>query len=751
MKQRVGGCDTLIGLSLVSWVAGAMVLAAAAAGPAVVAAAVTSADDICAPAADPCVVAQPFDVAPAAVLDFGERAVEFVAGGSLNIGSGTVTLRCGALRTSVAGAVVIDARSSTGGASEGGTLIVEVVGHCSRDPGKRCLRDLGCDLGSCTQGHCKADPSRPCSVPADCDLGSCVADAATLELDGHIRASADTPGTVQITAAGDVTVTGKISAFSTDPDSDGGQIDVESGKGNLTFEGRIDAHGGRLSTGGAVSLNAGRSLTVAGDVVATGGDFGGDTIDLEAGEDLTISGLVDCSATVAAGDGGAIDVMAGRDLLVAATADLRASGHADAEGFAGFGGDITLDAGRYLTVEAGARMEADGARPDGDGGFIDLFADGDLVVAGQLLARSRGAQGGGGEISLDGCGITVANGARLENKGDGGDNLITAHDRLLVEPGSTIVADALTGSNTIEYRRSDRPPVLAGTIEPPADVSLNSELVPCATCGNAVIEGGESCDDGGTAGGDGCSSDCQLETCIAQTPGYPSVPICDDGDGCTRDVCDPATGNCVNIFSCDDEIPCTVDSCDSSGQCVHDPDHAACDDGNPCTQDVCNTSSGCVHAPALGPCDDGISCTSGDSCSGGRCVGTPDCPAGQICSAELDRCIDPSTTTTLPPAVCGNGLVESGEECDDGDTAFTVGDYCTATCRLVGCGDPDGSGLPSASDALFVLRVAVGLDSCHPCVCDVDGSGPPVTASDALRLLRRAVGQPVQIDCVACP
>ncbi len=35
--------------------------------------------------------------------------------------------------------------------------------------------------------------------------------------------------------------------------------------------------------------------------------------------------------------------------------------------------------------------------------------------------------------------------------------------------------------------------------------------------------------------------------------------------------------------------------------------------------------------------------------------------------------------TTLPP-VCGNGSVENGEQCDDGNTAS--GDGCSATCQL---------------------------------------------------------------------
>ena len=54
-----------------------------------------------------------------------------------------------------------------------------------------------------------------------------------------------------------------------------------------------------------------------------------------------------------------------------------------------------------------------------------------------------------------------------------------------------------------------------------------------------------------------------------------------------------------------------------------------------------------------------------------------------------------------------------------------------------------------ASDALFVLKAAVGSLQCPLCTCDVDSSGS-ITASDALRTLKKAVGQPITLTCPAC-
>lgn len=75
---------------------------------------------------------------------------------------------------------------------------------------------------------------------------------------------------------------------------------------------------------------------------------------------------------------------------------------------------------------------------------------------------------------------------------------------------------------------------------------------------------------------------------------------------------------------------------------------------------------------------------------------------------------------------------------------------CEDTNRLCKrCAHPaSATAEPTATDALAILRVAVGQSSCVKCVCDVDDSGT-VTATDALVTLKRAVGQAVTIACPA--
>jgi hypothetical protein len=97
---------------------------------------------------------------------------------------------------------------------------------------------------------------------------------------------------------------------------------------------------------------------------------------------------------------------------------------------------------------------------------------------------------------------------------------------------------------------------------------------------------------------------------------------CDDDNACTEDVC--IGFSCVHLTNekpCDDENACTVaDSC-VEGSCLGSP--IFCNDGEPCTDDLCDTATGCHFIPNASDCDDGDACTAGDTCAAGLCVGAP--------------------------------------------------------------------------------------------------------------------------------
>jgi hypothetical protein len=105
------------------------------------------------------------------------------------------------------------------------------------------------------------------------------------------------------------------------------------------------------------------------------------------------------------------------------------------------------------------------------------------------------------------------------------------------------------------------------------------------------------------------------------------------------------------------------------------------------------------------------------------------------------------------PTVAVTNVECPGEFPDTTTTTSTTLLPDTTTTTLDGdqrCGFPltDGEA-PSASDALFTLRAAVGGAACEPCVCDVSGDGN-VGAGDALSILRAAVGQGADFDCPPC-
>jgi hypothetical protein len=68
------------------------------------------------------------------------------------------------------------------------------------------------------------------------------------------------------------------------------------------------------------------------------------------------------------------------------------------------------------------------------------------------------------------------------------------------------------------------------------------------------------------------------------------------------------------------------------------------------------------------------------------------------------------------------------------------------TFDVPSCGDANGDGNLSSTDALVALDAAVGAGECADLVCNVNFSGG-VTTADALLILRRAVGQGVTLTC----
>ncbi|MBZ5640837.1 MAG: hypothetical protein LAO51_19030 [Acidobacteriia bacterium] len=150
--------------------------------------------------------------------------------------------------------------------------------------------------------------------------------------------------------------------------------------------------------------------------------------------------------------------------------------------------------------------------------------------------------------------------------------------------------------------------------------------------------------------------------------------LCDDGNGCTDDSCDPASG-CVHVYNtapCDDANACTQSDTCQSGACVGS-NPVTCSPLDQCHDaGECDPRTGICSNPAMADgsgCNDGNSCTQADSCQGGACVGS-----NPVVCQPLDQCHD--TGLCDPGAgVCSNPSKADGTACSD-ENACTQTDSC---------------------------------------------------------------------------
>ena len=252
---------------------------------------------------------------------------------------------------------------------------------------------------------------------------------------------------------------------------------------------------------------------------------------------------------------------------------------------------------------------------------------------------------------------TLAVGASALALGGCGRTGLQAPRSFKVDAGSSGPADA------VEAR--DRASAGAGEV-PDRDLAARREDVGDAwtmdgagegpganLCGNGVMDPGEECEFGSPGAGEACLPTCRCDpspVCLATCGNGRIDPgeACDDGntrgdDGCT--VCCQYISPMMMYW---------LDQCDYQVLVSAKPWmrlYSDCGDGS---------------VEALFPeeeCDDGNR-LDGDGCSA-------------ICRWEPQ----------VPPANCGNGVLDPGEECDDGTNGGGYGN-CAVGCRLgARCGD----------------------------------------------------------------
>lgn len=208
-----------------------------------------------------------------------------------------------------------------------------------------------------------------------------------------------------------------------------------------------------------------------------------------------------------------------------------------------------------------------------------------------------------------------------------------------------------------------------------------------SVCGNGAIEGDELCDmdqtgsetcvsqgfaNGGTLG---CSNTCDAydtTQCIPDTCGNSAVDTTEDCDGALLDGNDCTTvggGFTGGTLAC--AANCTFDT-------------SSCEGGATCGDSTVDTGEDCDTANL-----DGEDCTTVGNYIGGTlaCTGT--------CTFDTSAC--------TPPLNCGNGALDTGEDCDD---TLLDGNDCTT----IGGGFTGGT-LACAGDCTFDTAGCIGASS----------------------------------------
>jgi len=239
-------------------------------------------------------------------------------------------------------------------------------------------------------------------------------------------------------------------------------------------------------------------------------------------------------------------------------------------------------------------------------------------------------------------------------------------------------------------------------------LAINFPIDP--VCGDGILSQGEQCDNGSANSNttpDACRTNCTNPRCGDTVTDPGRGETCDDGNtvnadcctNCVADVCGDGIKNCNE--ECDSAT--TMDKPDTCRTTCKNP---SCGDGitDPGRNEECDPPDGGVTCDQF--------CFSTAVCGDGVKEGNEECDNGAANSDTVPDACRKTPPNDCKNAFCGDGVTDPSrnEECDDGNTAD--GDTCQANCTLPPvCGD----------------GVIEGTEECD------DGNANSDTAPDACR------------------
>ncbi|MEW6272623.1 MAG: DUF4215 domain-containing protein [Thermodesulfobacteriota bacterium] len=529
-----------------------------------------------------------------------------------------------------------------------------------------------------------------------------------LSLAGTINVSGSNPdgsagGLEAVAQAGDVALaaafTGTGGSGAQEACGDGAVILLDAA-GDVSFGGAIDVTSGTHCLGGELTAVAGGEVRQPAGAtfksVGPGLFGGGGRVAIDAGTRVVLRSL-DLSS---GGSGGSLEAVAVDEI------DVRGLVDASASGAEGVGGTTLLQA-CHVSVAAGGTLDARGSFVIPDFGVNQLLASGTMTVAGTLRAATANV---------------------LRHKGT--PPIVTG----TVVPAATI---------TVDTSLPDCPPVPEcgnaftdvgeacddGNTESCDGCSADCMRVD-AVCGDTVRECGEQCDDGDVEDGDGCQADCTLTppegVRVRGTPLATAGCLAQWALRLPSPALDPSTGLPASRQACSDGDPaCDADGA-VDGACtfdlqvctnVPDPEVPACapenvnllaivqpkppggddpvDQGNATELAGALMSLGVKVKAGTTVLRTGSPITAPDACTDGMLLHVPHLPgapgertfrisARAKGAAKMKKNVLTLVCETAAPA-CGDGVLQAGEACDDGNTDACDG--CSAACTVEGCGN----------------------------------------------------------------